>query len=132
LRQLTYFEIGDSFCFDSLHGLYAGVFVSNSLFLLSRKYRVLSRRRSFLFFCHLKKKLLHLWLDTVRVDYSIKKQFSQLEKLLAWIHYPTTNRLPRALKYFTAWKANEFRMTLLVGYKYVWSMLKYWFKKNCV
>ncbi|CAF1663715.1 unnamed protein product [Adineta ricciae] len=26
LRQLTYFEIGNSFCYDSLHGLYAGVF----------------------------------------------------------------------------------------------------------
>jgi hypothetical protein len=28
LRQLAYFEIGESFCFDSLHGLYYGVFVS--------------------------------------------------------------------------------------------------------
>ncbi|CAM4840057.1 unnamed protein product [Rotaria magnacalcarata] len=27
LRNLTYFEIGESFCFDSLHGLYTGVFV---------------------------------------------------------------------------------------------------------
>ncbi|CAF1681668.1 unnamed protein product [Rotaria sp. Silwood1] len=26
LRELTYFEIGESFCFDSLHGLYAGTF----------------------------------------------------------------------------------------------------------
>ncbi|CAF3879337.1 unnamed protein product, partial [Rotaria sp. Silwood1] len=69
LRQLTYFEIGNSFCFDSLHGLYAGVF----------------------------KKLMHLWLDAVRVDYSIKKQFSCLEELLKCIRYPTTNRLPRAL-----------------------------------
>ncbi|CAM4985118.1 unnamed protein product [Rotaria socialis] len=91
LRQLSYFEIGSSFCFDSLHGLYAGVF----------------------------KKLMHLWLDTVRVDYSIKKQFSRLEELLKCIRYPTTNRLPRALKYYTTWKANEYRMTLLFGYKYV-------------
>ena len=30
LRELRYFEIGESFCFDSLHGLYAGVFVSIS------------------------------------------------------------------------------------------------------
>ncbi|CAM4985947.1 unnamed protein product [Rotaria socialis] len=89
LRQLSYFEIGSSFCFDSLHGLYAGVF----------------------------KKLMHLWLDTVRVDYSIKKQFSRLEELLKCIRYPTTNRLPRALKYYTTWKANEYRMTLLFGYK---------------
>ncbi|CAF1515125.1 unnamed protein product [Adineta ricciae] len=74
LRQLTYFEIGNSFCYDSLHGLYAGVF----------------------------KKLMHLWLDT---------------KLLQSIHYPLTNRLPRALKHYTTWKANEFRMTLLFGYK---------------
>ncbi|CAF4796254.1 unnamed protein product, partial [Rotaria magnacalcarata] len=29
LRELTYFEIGESFCFDSLHGLYAGAFASN-------------------------------------------------------------------------------------------------------
>ena len=34
LRQLTYFQIGDSFCFDSLHGLYAGVFVSDLFFVL--------------------------------------------------------------------------------------------------
>ncbi|CAM4781977.1 unnamed protein product [Rotaria magnacalcarata] len=96
LRQLTYFEIGSSFCFDSLHGLYAGVF----------------------------KKLMHLWLDTVRVDYSIKKQFSCLEKLLKCIRYPTTNRLPRALKYYTTWKTNEFRMTLLFGYKQFEQVMK--------
>ncbi|CAF4035069.1 unnamed protein product [Rotaria sordida] len=29
LRELTYFEIGESFCFDSLHGLYAGTFAAN-------------------------------------------------------------------------------------------------------
>lgn len=29
LRDLTYFEIRESFCFDSLHELYGGVFVSS-------------------------------------------------------------------------------------------------------
>ncbi|CAF1050950.1 unnamed protein product [Rotaria sordida] len=29
LRELQYFEIGQSFCYDSLHGLYRGVFESN-------------------------------------------------------------------------------------------------------
>ncbi|CAF3250418.1 unnamed protein product, partial [Rotaria sp. Silwood2] len=32
LRELTYFEIGESFCFDSLHWLYAGTFVSSLIF----------------------------------------------------------------------------------------------------
>ncbi|CAF2093187.1 unnamed protein product, partial [Rotaria magnacalcarata] len=39
------------------------------------------------------------------------------DELLKCIRYPTTNRLPRALKYYTTWKANEYRMTLLFGYK---------------
>ena len=67
---------------------------------------------------------MHLWLDTVRADYSIKKQISTLEKLLQSVHYPTTNRLPRALRYYTSWKANEFRMTLLFGYKYITCVYK--------
>lgn len=49
----------------------------------------------------------------------VKRQFSCLEKWLKCIHYPTINRLPRALRYYTTWKTNEFRITLLFGYKYV-------------
>ena len=43
------------------------------------------------------RKLMHLWCDAGKVDYSIEKQFYQIEKLLQTIHYPTTNRLPRLL-----------------------------------
>jgi hypothetical protein len=62
--------------------------------------------------------MLHLWFDVVKTDYSLKKQFHQIEKLLQTIHYPVTNRLPRPLRFFKIWKANEFRITLLFGYKY--------------
>ena len=68
---------------------------------------------------------MHLWLDTVKVEYSIKKESSHLEKLLQTIHYPTTNRLPRSLRYYKTWKANEFRITLLFGYRYVLHVLTY-------
>jgi hypothetical protein len=73
---------------------------------------------------------MHLWFDAVKPDYSIKKQFDQIEKLLQTIHYPTTNRLPRLLRYFNTWKANEFRITILFGYKYTTRILKYSFNRR--
>jgi hypothetical protein len=62
---------------------------------------------------------MHLWFDTTRTDYSIKTKFDQIEKLLQSIRYPATNRLPRLLRHFKSWKANEFRITMLFGYKYI-------------
>ncbi len=56
----------------------------------------------------------------MKPDYSLKNQFQEIENLLQTIHYPVTNRLPRPLRFFNIWKANEFRITLLFGYKYRW------------
>jgi hypothetical protein len=72
---------------------------------------------------------MHLWFDAVKVNY-IKKEFNQIEKLLQTIHYPTTNRLPRLLRHYKTWKANEFRITLIFGYKYILSVLKHLFHSS--
>ncbi|CAF1235851.1 unnamed protein product [Rotaria sp. Silwood1] len=70
-----------------------------------------------------KRKMIHLWFGTVKTDYSLKNQFVHIEKSLQTIHYPITNRLPRILRFYKIWKANEFRITLLFAYWYTYAML---------
>ncbi|CAF1459034.1 unnamed protein product [Rotaria sp. Silwood1] len=47
LRELTYFEIGESFCFDSLHGLYAGTFAANCVSIVHSQVHVHQTLRKF-------------------------------------------------------------------------------------
>ena len=66
---------------------------------------------------------MHLWFKRTKPDYSIKTSFDRMEELLRTIHYPTTSRLPRLLRHYKLWKANEFRITILFGYKYTTRIL---------
>lgn len=59
---------------------------------------------------------MQLWFNTAKADYSIKNEFDRTEKLLKTLRYPSTNRLPRSLRHFKTWKANEYRITLLFAY----------------
>ncbi|CAF4054963.1 unnamed protein product [Rotaria sordida] len=90
LRDLSYFNIGQSFTSDSLHNIYSGIF----------------------------KRLLELWFRSRREPYSIHNSLHLIEEKLDSIRYPsTTYRLPSQLKYFQTYKGNEYRVTLLFGYQ---------------
>ncbi|CAF2786794.1 unnamed protein product [Rotaria sp. Silwood2] len=92
LRQLKYFQIGKSFCSDSLHNIYSGVF----------------------------RRLLTCWFKSRGKIYSIHKSLFSIEKILDSMKFPsTTYRIPSRLRHWSTFKANEYRITLLFGYMYV-------------
>ena len=106
LRDLSNFDVGQSFANDSLHNVYHRAFVSLVLFycliyLLSLQRRV----------------LLLLFADKyAKNNWSCKKNIVQIQAALDKIHYPSnTTRLPRPLIYFQKYKGSELRTLLLFG-----------------
>ncbi|CAF1264971.1 unnamed protein product [Adineta ricciae] len=103
LRALTYFNIGPSFVTDSLHNIYSGAF----------------------------KRLLDIWFKSRGDLYSIHKSLHVVEAQLDGIRYPSsTYHLPSQLRFFTRFKGNEYRMTLLFGYQYFKSVLPLQYYKH--
>ncbi|UJR38879.1 hypothetical protein I4U23_031547 [Adineta vaga] len=95
LRRLRFFDMGHSFLTDSLHNLYAGLFL----------------------------KLLKIWLEppsfrrNTTNSMSIFDRREQVEVAFDSIHFPTsTYRVPQRLRHFCQFKANELRLCLLMGY----------------
>ncbi|CAF3091699.1 unnamed protein product [Rotaria socialis] len=90
LRDLSYFNIGQSCTADSLHNVYAGTF----------------------------KRLLELWFKSRRQPFSIHKSLHIIEAQLDSIRYSsTTYHVPSQLRHFQAYKGNEYRLVLLFGYQ---------------
>ncbi|CAF1410154.1 unnamed protein product [Adineta ricciae] len=91
LRELTYFDLGQSLTSDSLHNVYSGTF----------------------------KRLLEIWFTTASKSYSIKKSLNLIEAKLDSMRYPTTTyHLPSQLRHFQTFKEKEFRLVLLFSYQY--------------
>ncbi|CAF0944330.1 unnamed protein product [Adineta ricciae] len=95
LRRLRFFDMGHSFLTDSLHNLYGGLFL----------------------------RLLKIWLEPPSLRRNTTNTMSifdrriKVEKAFDSIHFPTsTYRIPRHLRHFGQFKANELRLCLLMGY----------------
>ncbi|CAF2104475.1 unnamed protein product [Rotaria magnacalcarata] len=91
LRSLRYFDIGQSFAFDTLHNLYRGTFM----------------------------RLLELWFDTQyrNQPWSLISKIGLIDVSLSIHKFPSTIcRTPRTLLKYNDFKASELRCTLLFGF----------------
>jgi len=109
-RQLAHFDVGRSFMVDSIHNIYIGAFVSKKkqLSIYSLCFRM-----------DFKKRMVGLWLSDEYRDeeWNISHRIDELADLFRRVRLPsTTTRLPRSLKGYKKFKANEFRVLLLFGH----------------
>ncbi|CAF2102182.1 unnamed protein product [Rotaria magnacalcarata] len=91
LRELKYFDFGQSFVVDSLHNIYLGAF----------------------------KRLLKLWLNPLYKSepWSISAYLSNLADALKRVKFPsTTTRRPRSLIDYKKYKGSELRVLMLCGF----------------
>ncbi|CAF4008044.1 unnamed protein product [Rotaria sp. Silwood1] len=90
LRDLSNFDIGQSFTNDSLHNVYHGVFRRILMLLFDDKY--------------------------AKQKWSCKNKMKSIQASLDKIHYPSnTTRIPRPLMFFKKYKGSELRTLLLFG-----------------
>ncbi|CAF1626901.1 unnamed protein product, partial [Didymodactylos carnosus] len=111
LRQLTYFDMGSSFLYDTLHNAYHGLMVRKSI--------TLSVPACHQFSFHLKKRLLNLWLSSTynSEPWSCYHELNNIKQRLQSFRYPSsTARTPRSIDQYSKFKGNESRLILLFGF----------------
>lgn len=114
LRALKYFDVYQSFTCDTLHTLYEGVTVSDFCMINSLLIRLDSLFKS---------RLLQIFLGNISKKsstsnvISIKKFIEPIASIFRSTFYPSsTFRIPRNLKLYSIYKANELKMALLFGF----------------